>query len=91
MGSCVGRFVFKDEAWFHLSGYINIQNSRIWSAENPDVLLENNSHLSKISVCCVLSPKQIMGPLFCEETITAENCPNNFAQFIALLEENKRD
>jgi len=25
---------FKDEALFHLSGYINSEDSRIWSAEN---------------------------------------------------------
>jgi transposase len=28
---------FTDETWFHLSGYINKQNMRIWSAENPRV------------------------------------------------------
>ncbi|PNF32022.1 hypothetical protein B7P43_G06549 [Cryptotermes secundus] len=26
---------FSDEAWFHLSGYVNAQNSRIWASENP--------------------------------------------------------
>ncbi len=26
---------FSDKAWFHLSGYINAQNFRIWSSENP--------------------------------------------------------
>ena len=26
---------FTDEAWFHLSGYVNSQNTRIWAAENP--------------------------------------------------------
>jgi hypothetical protein len=36
-----------DEAWFHLSGYINSQNSRIWSAENPHALHENPLHLSE--------------------------------------------
>jgi hypothetical protein len=31
-----------DEAWIHLSGYINSQNSRIWSAENPHTFHENS-------------------------------------------------
>jgi hypothetical protein len=26
---------FTDEAWFHLSGYINAQNNRYWSSINP--------------------------------------------------------
>jgi transposase len=30
------RTYFTDEAWFHLSGYINSQNTRIWGTENPN-------------------------------------------------------
>jgi len=29
-----------DEAWFHLSGYINSQNTCIWAAENPHTVHE---------------------------------------------------
>ena len=29
---------FGDEAWFHLSGYMNSQNSRAWSTVNPHAL-----------------------------------------------------
>jgi len=32
---------FSDEAWFHLLGYINSQNSRIWTSENPNAIREN--------------------------------------------------
>ena len=32
---------FTDEAWFHLSGYVNSQNSRLWSYDNPHSLHEN--------------------------------------------------
>ncbi|PNF15009.1 hypothetical protein B7P43_G18336, partial [Cryptotermes secundus] len=28
---------FPDKVWFHLSGYVNSQNNRIWSSENPHV------------------------------------------------------
>jgi hypothetical protein len=42
---CTGQFVFlTGAAWFHLSGYNNIQNRRIWSAENPHELQENPMH-----------------------------------------------
>ena len=29
------RFIFSDEAYFDLSGYVNKQTSRIWGTENP--------------------------------------------------------
>jgi len=38
---------FTDEAWFQLSGYINSQNRKIWSAENPHALHVNSLHFSK--------------------------------------------
>ena len=28
---------FTDEAWFHPSGYINSQNTRIWEETNPHI------------------------------------------------------
>jgi hypothetical protein len=33
---------FTDAAWFHLSGYVNTQNTRLWSSENPHAVLENS-------------------------------------------------
>jgi hypothetical protein len=31
---------FSDEAWFHLSGYVNSQNTRLWGTENPHAKFE---------------------------------------------------
>jgi hypothetical protein len=31
---------FTDEAWFHLSGYINAQNNRYWGSINPKQTFE---------------------------------------------------
>jgi hypothetical protein len=31
---------FSDEAWFHLSGYVNSQNTRLWGTENPHAMFE---------------------------------------------------
>jgi len=33
---------FTDEAWFHLSGYVNTQNTRLCLSENPHALHEKN-------------------------------------------------
>jgi hypothetical protein len=38
---------FTDEAFFHLSGHINCQISRIWNAENARALHENTLYSSK--------------------------------------------
>jgi hypothetical protein len=32
---------FSDEAWFHLSGYVNSQNFRIWRAQNPHQFVDS--------------------------------------------------
>jgi hypothetical protein len=55
-----------------LSGFIDNQNNRIWSAEKPLALHANPLHLIKIDDWSTASQKQIMGPLF-----------NIFTQFIA--------
>ena len=43
---------FTDEAWFHISGDVNSQNTRIWAAENPHNVHEGCLH-SQISECGV--------------------------------------
>jgi hypothetical protein len=35
---------FRDEAWFHLSGYVNSQNTSLWGSETPHALLEEPLH-----------------------------------------------
>ena len=37
---------FTDEAWFHFSGYINFQNLRLQSSDNPNSLQEIPVHES---------------------------------------------
>lgn len=56
-----------------LEGYMNIQNSRIWSAENPCALLGDPLHSSEIGVWSDIFWKLVVGLLFFEETITVKN------------------
>jgi hypothetical protein len=66
-------FVFyTDEAWFHLSGYVNSQNNRYWSAENSYSIYEVPLHDVKIGVWCAISAHRIIGPVFFQETINSE-------------------
>jgi hypothetical protein len=63
---------FTDEAWFHLSGYINAQNNRYWSSINLKQTFEVPLHDQKISVWCAITDSRIVGPIFFENTINSE-------------------
>lgn len=39
-----------DEVYFHLSGYVNSQNSRYWDTDNPHVEHETPLHDQKVGV-----------------------------------------
>ncbi|GFV02805.1 transposable element Tc3 transposase [Trichonephila clavipes] len=44
------RILFSDEAHFWLNGYVNKQNSRIWSEANPQVYVQTPLHPEKLTV-----------------------------------------
>lgn len=80
---------FSDEAWFHLSGYVNSQNFRIWSAENPHVFHETQLHPIKIGVWIAMSRRRIVGPIFFEETITARRYRAILEDFVNELHDDE--
>lgn len=50
---------WSDEAWFHLSGYMNSQNSRCWLSENPHQFIETPLHPQKVGVWAAMSGERI--------------------------------
>ena len=54
-------YFMSDEAWFHLSGYVNSQNTRYWSSKNWHVIHEMPLHDLKIGVWCAVSGIKIVG------------------------------
>lgn len=59
------RAFFSDEAWFHLSGFVNKQNTRKWLFEkDPNFIIECPLKSQKIGVWCALSQERIIGPIF---------------------------
>ena len=81
---------FTDEAWFHLSGYINSQNSHLWSSENPNSVHESPLHSEKVGVWVAISRQRIIGPIFFSETVTAERyCNQILFPFIGCLNEDE--
>ena len=83
---------FSDEAWFHLSGYMNSQNSIAWSTVNPHALFQKPLHDQKVGVWCALSRRRIIGPIFFENTITSERYIHNILEpfFDQLTEQEKQ-
>jgi hypothetical protein len=55
---------FTDEAYFHLSGYVNSQNMRMWSSQNPHFFTEAPHYPQKIGVWAAISQRRIIGPYF---------------------------
>lgn len=80
---------FTDEAWFHLSGYINSQNSRLWSSTNPHALHETPLYDQKVGVWAAVSRRRIVGPIFFDSTINSERYCSILYEFIQLLEEDE--
>ena len=65
-------YFMSDEVWFHLSGYVNSQNTRYWSSENPHVIHKTPLHDLKIGVWCAVSGTRIAGPVFFESTVNTD-------------------
>ena len=38
------KIIRSDEAHFHLGGYFNKQNRRIWGSENPKIIIGNTPY-----------------------------------------------
>ncbi|GFV13568.1 transposable element Tc3 transposase [Trichonephila clavipes] len=58
---------FTDEAWSHLHGYVNSQNSRYWSTTNSHIIQERPLHDEKLGVLC--RPVELWGH-FCSVATT---------------------
>ena len=46
------KIIFSDEAHFHLGGYVNKQNCRICSTENPHAYIEMPAQPKRVTVWC---------------------------------------
>jgi hypothetical protein len=84
--------LFTDEAYFHMSGYINSQNSHVWCVHNPHAFHESLLYDDKIGVWVGMSRRCIVRPIFFSETLNSQRyCDNNVYPFIVQLKEDEID
>ena len=44
------KIIMSDKAHFHLGGYVNKQNCRIWGSENPKMIIEKPLNLQRVTL-----------------------------------------
>ena len=59
--------ITSDEAYFHLSGFVNKQNFRYWSDQNPLNVMEKPLHSKRVTVWCAVANFDVWGSYFFEE------------------------
>jgi hypothetical protein len=80
--------IMSNEAHFHLSSYVNNQNFRYWSDNNPMQLHEKPLHGEKVIVWYGVSTFGVIGPYFFDEnnqavTVDSERCCTMLQTFLA--------
>jgi hypothetical protein len=80
---------FSDETWFHLFGYVNFQNTRLWGSENPHALFEEPLHSQKVGIFCALSQWRIIGPMFFDTTVTSQVYTELLREFVNQLDDQE--
>jgi hypothetical protein len=77
--------------WFHLQGYIDTQNNRYWSSNNPHLTHDVQPSPVKVGVRCAVSAIRIVGPVSFYETINCERYVQvTLGQFFPELIEEER-
>ncbi|KAJ3644104.1 hypothetical protein Zmor_026777 [Zophobas morio] len=64
LGDHLEKTFFIDEAYFHLSGYGNSQNTRIWTSDNPHFFIESPQYPQQVGVWAAINQHRIIGPIF---------------------------
>ena len=58
--------LMSDEVHFHVTGFVNQQNMRYWTAMDPRELHEQPLRSPKVTVWCAVGTFGVVGPFFFE-------------------------
>jgi len=61
----------------------------IWASENPNAIHEEPPHSEKTVVCCGMSRRRIIGPIFFDATITTAAYMEIFNTFVNQLDDEE--
>lgn len=61
------NLIMSDESHFHMNGFVNKQNCRIWGSANPRAVYQRKMHSMKCTVWCGVTYEKIIGPYFFED------------------------
>lgn len=78
------KIIFSDEAHFHLNGYVNKQNCRIWGDENPKETIEKAMYPERVTAWCGLWAGGVIGPYFFENEY-GKTCTVNGERYRTML------
>jgi hypothetical protein len=80
-----------NEVYFHLGSYVNSQNTRIWSDENPHVVHQILLLDIMTAVWCAVSSRRIIGPILYYETVNSDRYVRNVLEpFFEQLTDDER-
>ena len=79
------------EAWFHLRGYVNSQNTRIWATEHPHEIHKVPLHSEKTGAWWAISRRRIIGPIFFHETLNTVHYLEIFNEFVDQLDDDSSE
>ena len=60
------EIILSDEARFHLDGFVNRQDCRVWGSEKPRAIGEKRTHPQRVTVWRGFWPGGVIGPYFFE-------------------------
>jgi hypothetical protein len=76
--------LMSDEAWFHLSDFVNAKNTCHWDTKNPHAVHKFHFVIKKVGVWCEGNGQRIIGTVFnlCHSELGAL-CEQNFETFLS--------
>jgi hypothetical protein len=79
-----------DEAWFHVSGFVNAQNNHHWDIKNPHAVHEDPLNDQTVNVRCVVSNQRIIGLIFLHEMTSEHYVTNTLEPFFQIFAEEEK-
>ena len=86
------KMIMSDEAQFHLGGYVNKQNCRIWGSESPKMVIEKPLYPQRVTVwCCFFLGGEVKEKIYAViDEIEPQMCENVMENFIKRASSCKR-